>query len=246
MNILTHSNPDQKQEISLGTAALVAGLALLVMALTVPVVEFYIFPRLVNYKNAAQTAANIADNLSLFSTAIFIHFTTIIADVVIAWALYMFLKPVHKNFALLTAWMRLIYATFNVAAVANLVQILTLLRSREYSETIDKSQIGDLILFYIRSFNLEWRFGLVFFGIYLLLLGCLVFRSSYVPKIISVFLMLAGAGYLADNLKYFFWPGVNTGFLWFTFFGELIFMAWLLIKGARIKSLTSADPNTAV
>ena len=75
----------------------------------------------------------------------------------------------------------------------------------------------------------------MFFGIYLCLLGYLVFRSEYIPKIIGVFLVVAGLGYLIDDLKYFFYPNFDTGFLWFTFFGELIFMVWLLVKGVNVQ-----------
>lgn len=85
-------------------AALVAGLGVLLMALTVPIVEFYIFPKLIDFRNAAHTTRNIADYTMLFSAAIFIHFITVICDVVVAWALYLFFKPVNKNLSLLTAW----------------------------------------------------------------------------------------------------------------------------------------------
>jgi len=72
---------------------------------------------------------------------------------------------------------------------------------------------------------------------YMCLLGLLVLRARYVPKLMGVFLLVAGVGYLVDNLKYFFYPGVDTGFLWFAYFGELIFMVWLLVVGAGIKKL---------
>ena len=225
----------QNQETSMRKAALIAGLGVLIMALTVPVVEFYIFPKLIDYKNATQTTNNIANNRTLFSTAIFVHFITIICDVTVAWALYIFLKPVSKNLALLTAWFRLVYTAFNIVALLNLIQILSLLKISEHFNKVGQGEVSDYVLFYMKSFDLEWRFGLVFFGIYLCLLGYLVFRSEYIPKIIGVFLVVAGLGYLIDDLKYFFYPNFDTGFLWFTFFGELIFMVWLLVKGVNVQ-----------
>ena len=177
----------QHQEISLSKAALVAGLGVLIMALTVPVVEFYIFPTLLDYKNATQTIKNIANHARLFSTAIFIHFITVVCDAVVAWALYIFLKPVNKNLALLTAWFRLVYTAFNIAALINLIQILSLLRAIENSKFLQPRLVSEYVMVHLTSFDLQWRFGLVFFGIYLCLLGYLVFRAQYVPKIISVF-----------------------------------------------------------
>lgn len=91
----TNRTENENKEISLRRAALIAGLSVLIMALTVPVVEFYIFPKLVDYKNPTETANNIMNNKSLFTAAIFIHFITVICDLVSAWALYIFLKPVH-------------------------------------------------------------------------------------------------------------------------------------------------------
>ena len=225
----------QNQETSMRKAALIAGLGVLIMALTVPVVEFYIFPKLIDYKNATQTTNNITNNRTLFSTAIFVHFITIICDVTVAWALYIFLKPVNKNLALLTAWFRLVYTAFNIVALLNLIQILSLLEISEHFNKVGQGEVSDYVLFYMKSSDLEWRFGLVFFGIYLCLLGYLVFRSEYIPKIIGVFLVVAGLGYLIDDLKYFFYPNFDTGFLWFTFFGELIFMVWLLVKGVNVQ-----------
>ncbi len=224
----------QNPETLLRKAALIAGLGVLIMALTVPVVEFYILPKLIDYKNPAQTTHNITNNTKLFSTAIFIHFTTVICDVVVAWALYIFFTPVNKNLALLTAWFRLVYTAFNIAALLNWIQILSLLKVGDNFSYIQPNQMHDYVLFHLRSFNLHWRFGLVFFGIYLLLLAYLAFKAPYVPKIVGAFLAIAALGYLIDDLKYFFYPNFDTGFLWFTFFGELTFMFWLLIKGSRI------------
>jgi hypothetical protein len=223
------------QEASLRKAALIAGLCLLLMALTVPVVEFYIFPKLVDYKSPAETTNNIMNNKPLFTIAIFIHFLTIICDLIIAWALYIFLRPVHSGLALLAAWFRLVYTAFNVAAIFNLVQVLSLLKAGEYFTAIEQGQVHDAVLFYIRSFNLGWRLGLVFFGVYLCFLGYLVLRSAYIPRLVGAALIIAGLGYVIEDLKYFFYPDFDTGFLWFTFFGELIFMVWLLIRGSGIQ-----------
>lgn len=80
-NMEPDTTDQRNQIILLRKAALIAGLAVLIMALTVPFVEFYIFPKLIDYKNAAQTTTNISNNSTLFSIAIFIHFTTVICDI---------------------------------------------------------------------------------------------------------------------------------------------------------------------
>jgi hypothetical protein len=225
------------QNLTLGRAALIAGLAVLVMALTVPIVEFYIFPKLINFKDAARTSQNIFENRSLFSLAIFIHVTTVICDIVSGWALYIFLRPANKDLAMLSAWFRMVNGAFTIVALANLIQILSLLKTPLYSTSITAVGVNEQIIFRLQSFNLQWRFMLVFFGVYMNVLAYLVWQATYVPRIMSVLLLITGVGYIVDNLKYFFYPDLDTGFLWFTYFGELIFMFWLLFKGSRIREL---------
>lgn len=80
-------------------------------------------------------------------------------------------------------------------------------------------------------------FGLVLFGIYLILLGFLVLKAGYIPKIMGWILIIAGLGYVVGHLKVFLYPDLNTSFTMFTALGELVFMLWLLIKGSRTKEL---------
>lgn len=214
-------------------AALVAGLAVLMMALTVPVAEFYIFPTLVDHDDPAQTVRNITEKRALFASAVFIHFGTIVLDIVSGWALYLFLKPVNKNVALLSAWFRIANAAFTAVALANLVQIFVHINQAEVSNAM--GDVPSRVMYHLKAFDLQWRFMLIFFGVYMNLLGWLTLHATYVPKVMGVLLIITGLGYMADNLKYFFYPGVDTGFLWFTYFGELIFMFWLLFKGSRLR-----------
>ncbi len=226
-----------KKNISLSKAALIAGIGLLIMTLTVPFAEFKIIPDLVNPNSALETANNITNNLFLFNVAIFLIFITIVADIVVAWALYVFLKPVNKSLSLLTAWFRLIYTGVYLVAVTNLIKVFTLTKGNSYLISNSKEQISELVLFYIKSYKYEWFFGLILFGIYLIILGFLVLKASYIPKIMGWLLVIAGLGYLVGHLKVFFYPNLDTSFSMFTALGELIFMIWLLIRGSRIKEL---------
>ncbi len=220
---------------TLSKAALIAGLGLLVMVLTVPFAEFYIFPKLIT-DDIVNTTNNIINNKMLFITSIFLHFITLICDIIVAWALYIFLKPVSKDFSLLTAWFRLIYTAVSLTAVVNLIKILNLIGPTNFS---NPNQQFENVDFYIDSFKLEWLFGLIIFAIYLLFLGYLVLKSKYVPKVIGILIVIAGLGYLIHTLGAFIIPATNLDFLFFTFFGELIFMVWLLIKGRKIAQRTT-------
>ncbi len=204
------------------------------MVLTVPVAEFVIFPELIDYNNAESTFNSITENRGLFTTGIFLHLITLICDVIVAWSLYLFLRPVHKDFSLLVALFRIVFAGITLAALLNLLSVLNLTQNSEYLTAFDGSFHSKVLLF-IKNFNLQWNFAFAFFSIYLILLGVLVYKANYVPKIFGILLLIAGSGYLINTLRVFFFPTIAMDYLMITYFGELLFMLWLLIKGWRVK-----------
>lgn len=220
---------------SLRTAALVAGLGLLIMAIAAPFAELYVYPQLVIPENAAETVQNILAHKTLFTSAILGYLIAFLCDVLVAWALYLLLKPVDENLSLLTAWFRLVYTVIALVALLNLVTVSGLLSASNSLAGSQPNQLYAQVMLLLTTFRSHWYFGLLFFGIHLGLLGYLVFRSNYIPKVVGVLLIIAGLGYLLSNLKPFLFPDINLNFAEYTFYGELIFMLWLLIKGARIK-----------
>lgn len=229
------------EDISISKAAIIAGIGLLLMTLTVPFAEFKILPDLVDSNSASKTAANIADNTFLFNVAIFLIFITIVCDIVVAWALYVFLAPVSKSLSLVTAWFRLLYTGVYLVAVTNLIKVYALTEGSSYFLSNSSEQVSEFILFYIKSYKYEWFFGLVLFGLYLMLLGFLVLKARYIPKVMGWLLIIAGLGYVIGHLKVFLFPELNTSFSMVTAMGELVFMLWLLIKGSRTKELQIAQ-----
>ncbi|WP_422083758.1 DUF4386 domain-containing protein [Ulvibacterium sp.] len=217
-------------------AGLISGIGILIMVLTVPIAEFVIFPKLVDYGNAKITFNNITENGSLFTLGIFLHLITLICDVLVAWSLYLFLKPVNKNLSLLTGLFRIVFSVITLAALLNLVSVLNLTQKLDYLTAFD-SVLHSEVLLCVKNFHLQWSFAFVFFGMYLILLGVLVYEASYIPKVFGILLIIAGTGYLLDTLRAFFFPMLKMDYIMVTFFGELLFMFWLLIKGWRVKVL---------
>jgi hypothetical protein len=185
--------------------------------------------------NALETTQNIIANKTLFASAIFGYLITFLCDLVVAWALYVLLKPVHENLSLLTAWFRLVYTVIAIVALLNLVTILRVLNTSEVLTVLPGDSFSTQVLLSIDAFRSNWYFGLLFFAIHLGLLGYLVVQSTYIPKILGVFLIIAGLGYLLTNLKPFLFPSINLDLAEYTFYGELVFMLWLLIKGPKIQ-----------
>jgi Domain of unknown function (DUF4386) len=90
------------------------------------------------------------------------------------------------------------------------------------------------------SFRWDWSISLVIFGIHLVLLGYLIYRSSYIPKIIGILLAIDGVAWVVDSLSPYLYPRAPLGFLFIFFLAELVFMVWLLVRGWKIKEPTVA------
>lgn len=233
-----HTVKSHPKEISLRRAAIIAGLSILAMVICAPFAELYVFPKLIVRGNAAETTKNIFANEMLFRAGAFGYLVTFVCDLFAAWALYVLLKPVNQSLSQLTAWFRLVYTIIALVALANLVSILKLLNMPGYSSALETDRLYVQVQFFLKAFKDGWYFGILFFGLHLLLLGYLVFRSIYIPRILGVLLMVAGLGYLANGLKPFLYPNFNLDAAMFTFYGELVFMLWLLIRGSKIKEPT--------
>jgi len=231
------NSANHHEGLTLRQAALIAGFAYLLSPVTTA--EFSIMPKLVIPENIEQTVQNIVAHHGLFVAAIFCYLITFIEDVVIAWALYVLLVPVNRSVSLLTAWFRLVYTAIALFGWLNLVTVFRLLNTPDYLTAFGSAQLHAQVLLLLRSFRYDWSMSLVIFGIHLVLLGYLIYRSGYIPRIIGILLVIDGLGWVIDSLQPYLYPNAHLGFLFITFFGELVFMLWLLIRGWKIQEPTA-------
>ena len=235
MSSLNQAN--HNEGLTLRQAALIAGFAYLLSPVTTA--EFSIMPKLVIPGNIEQTVQNIVAHGGLFVAAILCYLVTFIEDVVIAWALYVLLAPVNRSLSLLTAWFRLVFAAIALFGWLNLVTVFRLLNTPEYLTSFGSVQLHAQVNLLLYSFRYDWSMSLVIFGIHLVLLGYLIYRSGYIPRIIGILLVIDGLGWVIDSFQPYLYPNTHLGFLFITFFGELVFMLWLLIRGWKIREPTA-------
>ncbi len=98
----------------------------------------------------------------------------------------------------------------------------------------------------VDAYDTIWHVGLNLFGVHLLLIGLLAYRSDFMPRIFGVLLVIAGLGYLVDGFGAVLVPGYTLDVTRFTFVGEAALMFWLLIKGSRkdfSRGESSSDPG---
>jgi len=220
--------------ISLRQAALIAGLGLLVMTIAAPFAEFFVYSKLVVAGDIETTVQNIRSRSGFYLAGIFAYLIVFIMDVVVAWALYVLLIPVNRSLALLTAWFRLVYTVAAFFAMLKLVTVYRLLNTPDFAALFGPEQLLAQVKLQLNTFRYEWGFSLILFGIYLLMLAWLVYRSGYIPKFLGILLAIAGLGWIVYEVSPFLLPGVDLGFLFITFMGETVFMLWLLIRGWKI------------
>ena len=157
-------------DISQQKAAIVAGLGLLIMTLFAIFANFFVLESLIVPGSAAETANNILVNEGLFRIGICSLIVVAILDVVVAWALYEFLKPINKSLSLLTAWFRLVYAAILGISLHNLFSVLLLLGDADYLKVFETDQLHAQAMLSLSAFSDGWDIGAVFFGLHLALL----------------------------------------------------------------------------
>ncbi len=104
---------------------------------------------------------------------------------------------------------------------------------------LGQSQLNAQVQVAIGSFNSQFAFSLIIFGVYLILLGWLVYRSGHIPRWLGVLLVINGAGWSIMEAGPYLLPGINLSFLFVATFGELILLVWLIGWGTRLSEPTT-------
>lgn len=227
--------------MSLRQASLIAGFGLLLMAILAPIANFSALQNLTVPGDASATSAKITASLGLFRIGAFFFLIVAILDVIVAWALYFLFIPVNKSISLLTALFRVAYAAVFAAATNHLLQVFSLLNGADFLKAFDAKQVSAQVTLQLNAFQSGWNSGMIIFGLHLLVLGYLIFKSGYFPKFLGVLVTIAGLGYLTDSLGKLLMPDYKLTIATFTFIGEVLLIFWLFWKG--IKGF-GKDPNT--
>ncbi len=219
---------------TLRKAAAVAGVGLLVMAVVAGLTNFGIFESLITRGDAAKTVADVQASEGLFRLGIVGWVLVAILDAVVAWAFLVFFKPVHEGLSTLAAWFRLAYASILMVAASQLLGAIQLMGSADYAKLLGTGQLQAEAMIKLDTFYAIWDVGLIFFGLHLLLLGYLAYKSGYTPKLLGVLVVATGLGYTLDSFGLLLTADPWVKVTMVTFVGEVILFVWLLIKGRRV------------
>ncbi|CAF1448488.1 unnamed protein product [Adineta ricciae] len=222
------------------TAALIAGFSIVTMAIAAGFACSCVLNNFTVLDDIKLTINNMKSSQTLFRLGIFSFLVILICDLLAAWSLHVFLKRVNENLSLLTAWFRLVYSAMLGTALLNLVFIVLLFKNEDFLSIFGRDQVSALAILFLHGFHLIWSIGLVIFGCHLLLLGYLLSKANYTPKIFSVLLIIASLCYIIHHtanlllLNYEKYKTTVEIFLSLPMIvGELGFGLWLLVRGGK-------------
>ena len=218
-----------------------AGVAWLLVIVAGIMAEFFIRMPLIAPGDPATTAANIAGSASLFRLSMVGDLIMLSLDIVATLGLYILLAPVNRGLALLAAFFRLVMGAILGINLVNLVLALSLSTGSAYLSIFETDQLQALAMQFVEAHSSGYDISLVFFGLHLLVLGYLIYRSGYLPRILGVLLTIASLGYLIDSFANVLLPKDNA--ILATTAGVLIAVAvlaelslslWLLFRSSRM------------
>ena len=228
----------------------IAGLLYLLLVIAAPLRLIYIPTKLFVHGNATATANNIAAHELLFRLGIVADLFCGVILIFLVLAFYRLFKGVDQNLAVLVViFGGVMPAAIDFFNVLNDAATLMLVRGADFVSVFEKPQRDALAMLFLRLHGQEIVAAEVLWGLWLLPLAILVYRSRFLPRFLGVWLIINGFAYLAMSFTGLLLPqyeGMVSNISFPAQLGEIAIMLWLLIKGAKPQPLdTAALPSSA-
>jgi hypothetical protein len=235
--------PNRTSEIAPNVYARSAGIAYLIIIIAGLIGEMFIRNKLIVSGNAAATAANIANSELLWRIGIAGDLLMHICDVIVMIGLYVLLKPVNRNLALMAMLFTLIQTAVLVANKMTLMMPLFLSGNAEYLKVFSNEQLQSLSYVFVKAHGYGFGIGLIFFSFECFINGYLIFKSGFFPKALGIMLQVAGLCYLVNSTALIINPSLADklfpAILLPPFIAELSLCLWLIIKGVNVQKWNS-------
>jgi Domain of unknown function (DUF4386) len=209
--------------------------------------EGYVNHRLIVSGDAAATAQNIAAHPLLWRVSLAVNVLVALFAVPLTWIVYLLLRPVNRELALLAVLFNVICLSVEVVSKLYLFEAASLLKAAGMFGTLgapgalgafDPPQWQALAYEALKAHDRAFDLALLFFGCECVLNGLLIFRSGYFPRVIGILMLAAGASYLTACGSALFMPAlaklILPAALLPALIGELSLCLWLLLKGVDL------------
>lgn len=225
-----------KRGTSIQKTARFAGILYLIITAAATIAHFVVPANFIVPGDAAATASNIIGNESLFRLgAIGGELIVLLSEIVLAVVLYVLLKPVNKTLSLVAAVSRLAMTTIHGLNLINYFFVLLLLGG-SYSTVFAPDQVDAMVTLFLDAHSYGFTIGIAFLTIHVFILGYLIYKSGYFPKILGILFIAAGVGYLVDSFAQLLSANYTTTPIYFALpiaIAEIAFPIWLLVKGVN-------------
>jgi len=223
---------------SINKTARFAGLLYLILVISGIINLLYIPSQLINSKDASITLESIKNSETLFRYGIVSGVITFLTLIILPLVLYKLLNKVNKNHATLMVIFALISVPISFVNILNKFSILTLISKKAYLQAMSNIELQTQVMLHLDYYNNGNQIAQIFWGLWLLPFGYLVYKSGFLPKILGIFLMLGCFGYLIEFFAQFLIPTYNNSIVQTIVgipspIGEIGICLWLLIMGTN-------------
>lgn len=235
-----------KSETSVKTYSRAVGILLILSALGGWFGEMYVPSRMLT-GDAATTAAQLRLHDGLFRLGFAAYLVEAFSDVVLAWLLYVLLRPVHRDLALLSAFFGLV--SMSLFAVTKLFYFAapTVLGGRADLAAFTPDQLESLASLFLGLYAGLSGISMLFYGTAWIIRGWLTFRSTYLPRFLGAIMVVAGLGFAAKTITQVLAPAWSSGLLLAPMFLNVVAVAlWMLAKGVDRDKWDRATQTSAV
>ncbi len=198
--------------------------------------ELFVRGALVVRDDAAATASNILAHESFYRLGLVADLIMLVCYVAVTLLFYYLFKPVSRSLSLLAAFFSLIGIAVLAVNCLSHVAPLIFLGNANYLSVFEPNQLQALALVSLRLHARGYTISGVFFGMYMLLLGVMIFKSEFLPRIVGVLMAIGGLGNLIDSFATFLSPALAARLPDLGMLGglaELALTVWLLAMGVN-------------
>lgn len=229
---------DRTSEMSPLIYARAAGLLYLVIIVLGLFSEIFVRSSLISPEDAATTASNIMAAEGLFRAGFLADSIMFLSDVALAVLMFVLLKPVSKTLALVALCFRVTQSAVIALNLLNYYATILLLEGSGYTSAFDAAQRNAFSSLFLDLHSYGYDLGLILFGVHCLVLGYLIAKSLYLPRVLGYLVMAAGVTYLIGSYTRFLFPDfVETlsPIYLVAILSELSLCLWLLVKGVNLE-----------
>ncbi|GAA0716449.1 DUF4386 domain-containing protein [Dokdonella soli] len=196
--------------------------------------EVFVRGTLVVRDDAAATATNILAHEPLYRLGLAADLIMLASYIAVTLLFYSLFKSAGRSLSLLAAFSSLVGIAVLAVNSLNHLAPLVLLGNAHYLSAFEPTQLQALALIALKMHARGYNIAGVFFGVYCLMIGYLVFRSGFLPRILGALMAIGGIGYVIDSFAIFLSPSFAAHLPDLSMLGgiaELALCLWLLVMG---------------